>query len=227
MRGFHRTRLVGQRQVKRFRSSPVHVAPTPPPSPHTLRQRGAGLSAYPKASSRPLSLLSFSALVRSYAITALTSTSTFLTPSLYLLSFLAHTKNAVLNPDRNFILHKILKRTFYAHFCAGESPKEVECKIQELKAIGLRGVILAYAKETVLLPGSYIDSDKSHVSEEISTWRRGTLETVNLVERGDCASLKWVTWYIPPPKEKLLNACNSDFPERVRRLCNNSLKNSP
>lgn len=201
MRVFRRGGLPGRRQVKRFRSSPIHVAPTPPPSPHTLRQPGAALSAYPTASSRSLSLLSFPALVRSYVITALTSTSTFLTPSLYLLSFLAHTKNAILSPDRNFILHKILKRTFYAHFCAGESPKEVEGKIQELKAIGFRGVILAYAKEMVLLPGSNIDSDKSHGSEEISAWRRGTLETVNLVERGDCAALKWVVWHISPKKK--------------------------
>ncbi|KAL9615337.1 MAG: hypothetical protein Q9167_000165 [Letrouitia subvulpina] len=191
MRGFRRTGILGQRQIKRFRSSPVHVAPTRPPSPHSIRQPGAALSAYPAASSRSLSLLSFSALVRSYVITALTSTPTFLTPSLYLLSFLAHTKNAILSPDRNVILHKILKRTFYAHFCAGESPKEVEGKIQELKAIGFRGVILAYAKEIVLLPGSNIDSDESHGLEEISAWRRGTLETVKLVERGDCAALKF------------------------------------
>ena len=113
---------------------------------------------------------------------------------LRLLSRLANSESVFLNPDRNPLLRYLLKKTFYAHFCAGESPDQVGLVVAELKRMGFSGVILTYAKEispnrngTHELATSCADDD---VWSEIDTWKQGTLETVKLVGAGDLVALK-------------------------------------
>src|SRR5882757_2539939 len=91
--------------------------------------------------SRPLSCLALSTLVRSYVITSISSIPFLLRPSLSAMSFLAHTKSPLFNADRNPLLHFLLRKTFYAQFCAGETPSEVRTTISELKDTGFKGVI--------------------------------------------------------------------------------------
>ena len=149
--------------------------------------------------SRPLSLLPFPTLLRSYALTALSSYPLLLTPSLRLLSFVAHSPSALLSPDRNPILHWILKKTFYAQFCAGETPKEVQRTVRGLKGMGYKGVILAYGKEIVLEKGEKIQISSTapsaeisaDIGEEVNTWKEGTLKTVEMAEGGDFIGLKF------------------------------------
>ena len=148
---------------------------------------------------RPLSLLPFSTLLRSYALTALSSYPLLLTPSLKILSRIAHSPSARLNPDQNPVLHWVLKKTFYAQFCAGESPKEVRKTIRGLKDMGYKGVILAYGKEIVLNKGEKIETtsapsiaeDTSAIEKDIKTWKEGTLQTVKMAEKGDFIGLKF------------------------------------
>ena len=146
--------------------------------------------------SRPLSLLPLPILLRSYALTALSSYPLLLSPSLRLLSFVAHSPSALLNPDRNPLLHYLLKKTFYAQFCAGETRTEVQKTVKGLKSIGYKGVILAYGKEIVLKKGEKVDISSTQAAdltadEEVHSWKQGTLETVQMAEEGDMIALKF------------------------------------
>lgn len=144
--------------------------------------------------SSPLSSLPYGVLLRSYLVAALCSSSVLLSSVLRLLSRLANSDSVFLNPDRNLFLHYLLKKTFYAHFCAGENPNEVGLVVAGLKRMGFSGIILTYAKEispnrhgTPELMMSYSDDD---VRSEVETWKQGTLKTVRLAGEGDLVALK-------------------------------------
>ena len=149
--------------------------------------------------SRPLSLLPFPTLLRSYALTALSSYPLLLTPSLRFLSFIAHSPSAILNPDRNFLLHWILKKTFYVQFCAGETPREVQRTVRGLKSMGYKGVILACGKEIVLDKGEKVETSPAvaapaesvETEKDVQAWKEGTLKTVEMAEAGDFIGLKF------------------------------------
>ena len=145
----------------------------------------------------PLSLLSTKVLLRSFLISFVSTSSILFPLSLQLLSLLVRSKSLLFNPDRNRILHYVLKQTFYAQFCAGETPAEVKKTVDGLKAMGCDGVILCYAKEAVIEgEGSrLICTDNDGSRDEVDRWKEGTLETVKLAERGDYVAVKYVTPY--------------------------------
>ena len=112
--------------------------------------------------------------------------------------------------DRNPILHHLLKKTFYRQFCAGETGGETRYTIEQLKDMGFRGVIMTYAKETVFdhrtktehgLGVAAMEQEKnnddsfvpkvSHCAN-IEAWRKGTLETVDLLDGEDYLAVKFV-----------------------------------
>ena len=159
-----------------------------------------------KTSQSPLSLLALPVLLRSWAITGMSSYSIFLTPALKLMSLIAHSSSPLLNPDRNPLLHFLFKKTFYAQFCAGETPTEVQATAQGLRNMGFRGVILAYGKEIVLERGEKArllskaptnsaqpttPEDQACASKDVATWKRGTLATVDMTQEGDFVALKF------------------------------------
>ena len=149
--------------------------------------------------SRPLSCLPLSTLIRSYTITSISSVPFLLSPSLSLLTFLTRTKNPLLDPDRNPILHFLLKKTFYAQFCAGETPREVRRTIESLKNTGYEGVILGHAKEVVLSKeeaeglGASTEGDSQTAvnAQEIGQWKQNIIDTVELSQKGDFVALKF------------------------------------
>jgi hypothetical protein len=110
----------------------------------------------------------------------------------------ANATSPLVNPDKNPILRYLIKKTFYAQFCAGENPKEVRETMHGLKKIGFSGVILGYAKEVVLSDDQTKDLASCGEGEaaeeclrtEIIPWTDGTLETVRLAEPGDYVALK-------------------------------------
>ena len=146
-----------------------------------------------KTKGSPLSILPMKVLLRAYLISFVSTSPTLLSLSLRLLSFIAHSKSSLLDPDRNPILCFVVKQTFYAHFCAGETPVEVKRTVDDLKAMGCDGVILGYAREAVVdEKGSRpicLDIDGSR--EEVDQWKRGNLETVELAEHGDYVAVKY------------------------------------
>ena len=154
----------------------------------------------------PLSILPLNLLVRNILISSISSSRLLLTPSLAALSFLANSHSPFLNPDRNPILRTLLKSTFYAHFCAGETPTEVSRTITSLKSMGYKGVMLCYAREVVLDASAAAALESSHkqpasttslldsqaaIENEILPWTNGTLATVSLVPAGGFVALKF------------------------------------
>lgn len=145
---------------------------------------------------RPLSLLPLPILLRSYALTALSSYPLLLSPSLRVLSFVANSPSAFLNPDRNPLLHYLLKKTFYLQYCAGETESEVQKTVKGLKSMGYKGVILAYGKEIVLEKGEKIDLSSTQsagptANKHVREWKEGSLKTVQMAEEGDMIGLKF------------------------------------
>lgn len=101
----------------------------------------------------------------------------------------------LLNPDHNLFLRYLLKKTFYAHFCAGESLEEVREVVTGLKGTGYQGVILTYGKEA-MQSRSRTDrlmaecADDGDARSEVEIWKRGSLETIRMAGEGDLVALK-------------------------------------
>lgn len=146
----------------------------------------------------PLSVLPLSMILRSLATTIVSSSPFLLAPSLRIMAALANTSSPLLNPDKNPLLWFLLKKSFYAQFCAGENALEVRQTVSRLKDIGFTGVILGYAKEVVVSDKEVRMLDSSNAGEEtrhdieceIDPWTKGTLDTVRLAEPGDFVALK-------------------------------------
>ncbi|KAI5459102.1 proline oxidase PrnD [Mariannaea sp. PMI_226] len=150
----------------------------------------------PVPRSAPLSVLSLGMVMRSLATTVVSSSPILLPPSLRIMSILANSSSAILNPDKNPLLRVFLKKTFYAQFCAGENATEVRDTISNLKGMGFTGVILCYAKEVVLSKEQAAklgvgQETEEAIKNEILPWAEGTLETVRLVQPGDYVALKF------------------------------------
>ena len=176
-------------------------AVSPQPGPKSI-VRNASQTNEGRPSGAPLSLLPLSNLFRSFVVTALSSHPTLLAPSLRLLSFLANSSSPLLNPDRNLLLRILLRKTFYAQFCAGETTQEVKDTVQSLKRLGFEGVILSYAKEIVLECGEQLALSSISTStpsepaginalKEVQAWKVGTIKTVEMTEPGDFVALKF------------------------------------
>lgn len=166
-----------------------------------LKPAAAGAPARKSVPGHPLSVLSTGTLLRSLLITTVSSNRLLLIPSLRALSFLVKPgRGWVFDVDRNPVLHGILKKTFYDQFCAGETADQTRACVQRLKALGFRGVILTYAKETVFdhLTQTAQEHGKASaavgdgVDAEIESWRQGTLETAAQVGEGDYLAIKYV-----------------------------------
>lgn len=149
-----------------------------------------------------LSALPTPVLLRSLLVSAISSKPYLLGPSLSVFSFLTRPNRSLLfDVDRNPVLHSVLKTLFYRQFCAGESPAETKDTMRHLRFMGFRGTILTYAKETVFdhktgtEHGLGIDAEKDTKSgncSNIEVWRKGALETVDLLGEGDQLALKCV-----------------------------------
>ena len=148
---------------------------------------------------RPLSLLPFPVLLRSYALTAVSTYPLLLSPSLRVLSYVANSSSALLNPDRNPIIRYLLKKTFYAQFCAGETMDEVKRTVKGLKEMGYKGVILGYGREIVLKKDNMLEAcpapstmvEVQRNEDVVQAWKEGNLKTVEMAEEGDFIALKF------------------------------------
>ncbi|RFU32702.1 hypothetical protein B7463_g3613, partial [Scytalidium lignicola] len=143
-----------------------------------------------------LSILPLSAIIRSLAVTTISSSPILLPPSLAVMSLLANSKSSILSPDSNPLLRFFLKKTFYRQFCAGENAAEVQRTINYLKDLGFKGVILGYAREVVMdeneQDGLKVHNDsESSIQNEIIPWANGTMETVKLANPEDFVALKF------------------------------------
>ncbi|RYP23830.1 hypothetical protein DL765_000907 [Monosporascus sp. GIB2] len=147
----------------------------------------------------PLSVLPLPTILRTLFSSAISSSPILLPPSLKIMSAMAHSDSAVLNPDRNPLLRYFLKKTFYSQFCAGEDAAEVRRTVSALKNIGFDGVLMGYAREVVLTEAqqrALSACDEGEVAEEcfrneIEPWKAGNLETLRIAQAGDFVSVKF------------------------------------
>lgn len=142
-------------------------------------------------------------LLRSLILTSLMTSKAFLKPALFLLKTLSTSQSAILNADRNPFLNKLLRWTVYNHFCAGTNQREVSRTVAELKKIGYQGVILGYSKEVVLDLNEKVAQDESGAAtysdkcyEVVDEWKKGTLDTLHMVESGDFLAVKYVEYHV-------------------------------
>ncbi|KAI1259197.1 proline dehydrogenase [Xylariaceae sp. FL1019] len=167
------------------------------PIPVEVPGNSTPISTMPK--STPLSVLPLATILRTLASTTISSSPLLLPPSLKIMSTLAHSNQAILNPDRNPMLRWFLKKTFYAQFCAGENAAEVRHTVNGLKKIGFTGVLLGYAREVVLTEAQQRDLSSCGEGEaveecirnEITPWKTGTMATIRLASKGDFVSVKF------------------------------------
>ncbi|KAH8700211.1 FAD-linked oxidoreductase-like protein [Talaromyces proteolyticus] len=151
----------------------------------------------------PLSALPTTVLLRSLLVATISSKPYLLLPSLSILSFLCKPRRSLLlNVDRNPILHGFLKSTFYKQFCAGETHDEVKTTIRQFKNMGFQGAIMTYAKEVVfdhrtkaqhglgIMQNQDQDVAGSVFCAHIEAWRKGTVETVELLGKDDYLAVK-------------------------------------
>ncbi|MCJ1248839.1 proline dehydrogenase [Trapelia coarctata] len=151
-----------------------------------------------------------------------------------ILSILARSKSALLSPDRNPLLRYVLKKTFYAQFCAGETAVEVKQVVKGIKSIGFSGVILGHAREVVLKKGEIVGNEASSSESskaDVDRWRQGTLDTLKMIEEGDEVALKFtgagrqalhaLQESLPPSKfleEAIVEICELAKARQVRLL---------
>ena len=172
-----------------------------------------------------LSLLPFPHLLRNIAISWTYSSPTFSNLSYKILKWMldcptnSHPRQGSerLSP----LLKWILKKSLYAHFCAGENRAEIKETLKELKISRYDGVILEYALEVLDTGKRGGNEGRKEIStgdnneEAIDTWRKGMLETVNMVEPGHFVGLKSVFLRIFK-REKKANANMTMTSQMVR-----------
>lgn len=143
----------------------------------------------------PLSKIPLGVLVRSVALTTVMANRWLLRPSLAFIALITQSNSAFLNPDKNPVLNRVLQWTIYNHFCAGNSIPEVSNTVQYIKNLGFHGIILGYSKEVVLdpnveLPQTGIEDYPIECYKMIDEWKRGNIETLDMIEAGDLLAVK-------------------------------------
>ncbi|KAF2278912.1 FAD-linked oxidoreductase [Westerdykella ornata] len=159
---------------------------TPSPSEPSLQ------SEKDKTSSTPLSRLPTTSVLRTYLITTVSSSPTLLSLSFSLLSLiLRHPPTSLLSPERNPLLAKILKSTFYAQFCAGESVAEVRQNTGAArKQLGYDGIILEYARELLEAEGKGKIQTEQEIAKDVREWEQGMLDSIAMARSGDFIGFK-------------------------------------
>ncbi|CAJ0548656.1 Ff.00g022690.m01.CDS01 [Fusarium sp. VM40] len=143
----------------------------------------------------PLSKIPLGVLVRSVALTTVMANRWLLRPSLAFIAMVTQSNSALLNPDKNPVLNRILQWTIYNHFCAGNSIPEVSNTVQYIKNLGFHGIILGYSKDVVLDPNvelsqTGIEDYPIECYRMIDEWKKGNIETLNMIEAGDLLAVK-------------------------------------
>ncbi|KAL2863976.1 putative proline oxidase Put1 [Aspergillus lucknowensis] len=159
-------------------------------------QNGVLLNGLAATTGSPLAVLPTKSLIYSVLFTSVMS-SPLLKPSLGLLRYVIDSKESLLHPSRNQVMRYLLRTTIYNHFCAGENETEVRRSVQKMKALGFKGVILGYARESVAkmddvkhLPASS-NTKQEVLDRAVDEWKEGNLRTLRMIGEGDFLNVKF------------------------------------
>jgi len=145
----------------------------------------------------PLAMMPTGPLLRSLLFTSIMS-SPLLNPCLSMLTRVVNSTSPLLDPSQNPLMNHLLRMTIYNHFCAGENERSVQQTVHGIKTLGFKGVIMGYAKETVVKEN---ESTTSSTSQEeaslrsVEEWKRGNLRTLGMIGAGDYLAVKYVSDY--------------------------------
>ncbi|KAF2848526.1 proline oxidase-like protein [Plenodomus tracheiphilus IPT5] len=134
-----------------------------------------------------LGRLPTSTVLRSYLITAMSSSPVLLTLCFNILRKMLDSKSFLMSIEKNPILETVLKKTFYAQFCVGEKKDEVVRNTDFARTLGYGGILFEYALE--VLGGKAPTAEET--KKEIEVWRKGMLQSVDMAREGDFVGLKW------------------------------------
>ncbi|KAF2644532.1 carbapenem antibiotics biosynthesis protein card [Massarina eburnea CBS 473.64] len=165
------------------------VHSSPPVAAHLL----SSANVPPTTPSNPvLCRLPTSNVLRSYLITLISSSPTLLTAIFNILKKMLDSKSALTNIERNPILSLLLKSTFYAQFCAGENKGEVHQTAKVVRdTLGYDGIMLEYGLEVLADEGEAKMPTAAETEKEIEVWKRGMLDSIEMMREGDFVGLKW------------------------------------
>ncbi|KAF2204886.1 proline oxidase-like protein [Delitschia confertaspora ATCC 74209] len=144
--------------------------------------------------SPPLARLPISSVIRSYLITRMSSSPPLLTLCFSILRLMLSSKSLLFSLDRNPILAKLLKSTFYAQFCIGETKEEVvrNTSVAERAKLGYDGIILEYSLEVLEGEGEEgKEVTEEQTRREVDHWLKGMMQSVEMAREGDFVGLKW------------------------------------
>lgn len=138
-----------------------------------------------------LSIMPTPMLLRTLMVTTFLSFPRMVGMCLPLMEKLSRTQSRLISPDQNPVLKALIKFLFYNNFAAGENETQVQNTVASLKRMGCYGVILGYARETTAghIESSGISSD-SLAKAQIESWKRGNLQTVDMVGETDFVGIK-------------------------------------
>ncbi|KAF6819728.1 proline oxidase [Colletotrichum sojae] len=201
-----------------------------------LQLRFASQHAKAQADLPPHSKLSLKVLLRSLLVAAISSRRFLLSPAVGVLRFLDGSPRFwVFDVQRNPVLHVLIKKTLYNHFCAGETRAEVMSTIAEIKRMGFRGAILKYAREIVVDHRTEDETSRGmskndqtpgdHSDSGIEAWRDGVLSTVEMLGEGDILALK-LTGAGPAVSEALSSnqALPAQMAEALTEVCSRAVE---
>ncbi|KAL2833759.1 FAD-linked oxidoreductase-like protein [Aspergillus cavernicola] len=144
----------------------------------------------------PLAVLPTRSLIYSVLFTSVIS-SPLLRPCLGLLKYVIESKSSLLHPSRNPAMRSVLRMTIYNHFCAGENEAEVRRSVTKMKALGFKGVILGYARESIARmndvkhPATAVNTKQDVLDRAVDEWKEGNLRTLKMIGKGDYLSVKF------------------------------------
>ncbi|KAL1303718.1 hypothetical protein AAFC00_007068 [Neodothiora populina] len=130
-------------------------------------------------------------LLRSLMITQILASPRLLSACMPLMKIMSSSKSFMLNPDRNPLLHTLMRKFLYDHFCAGENGKEVEQAVSQMRALGYKGVILGYAKEVEPSLLAEAANGSSTIDPIIEDWRVGNMRTLEMISDSDFLAIKF------------------------------------
>ena len=153
----------------------------------------------PPPPSTPLAVLPTSNLFRSLFISFVSSKPRLLGSAIYFLDILCQPNRTFLNVKHNKPLAWLMKNTVYRQFCTGENGAEVRQTLGELRALGFKGAILTYARETTFdhrsgeAHGLGVPSETGNAEKKcpsIEAWRVGVLESADMLGETDQLAVK-------------------------------------
>ncbi|KAM0720258.1 hypothetical protein Q7P37_004394 [Cladosporium fusiforme] len=150
-------------------------------SPAATASAASGVS---KAEASTLAFLPLTQILRSYMITAVSSSPRLLDASSAVLRRMLESKSFLFSLEKNPLARALLYQTFYKQFCAGSTPAQVSATSKQLREQGYGGVILEFAREV-------LKDVESNEVEDVEKWQEGMLASVSIAQAGDFIGLKW------------------------------------